>query len=232
MSRAPLSVIIPTMNSAESLPGTVIPLIQETRDGLIRELIVSDGGSVDGTSEIANEIGARFIISEQGRGTQLHAGARAARGDWFLFLHADTRLDDRWGEFARRHMESSNNAGFFRLRFSAPGPAAAWVAGWANRRSKWFDLPYGDQGLLISQDLYMRIGGYPEIPLMEDVEIARRLKGRLRMLDCTAATDPVRYLEDGWFRRGFGNLVLSARYLTGATPQEITSRYNSSRRKI
>ena len=231
MSRAPLSVIIPTLNSASSLPGSVAPLVPAVQDGLLRELIVVDGGSNDGISRIADEIGASFIAGEPGRGTQMHAGALAAQGDWFLFLHADTCLGRRWAETVRRHIDTSGDAGYFRLGFSAPGLAAAWVSGWANRRSNWFGLPYGDQGLLISRQLYSSAGGYPEIPIMEDIAMARRLKGRLRMLDCTAVTDPVRYLEEGWFRRGLRNLFLAAQFMAGVPPEEIYRRYHARRGK-
>lgn len=229
MNRAPLSIIIPTLNSASTLPATVSRLIPAVQVGLIRELIVSDGGSKDQTMCIAKDIGAIIVEGKQGRGRQLRSGANVANGDWFLFLHADTCLDDSWLDVVNHHINLSQDAGYFRLKYKTTGFGAAWVAGWANCRSKWFDLPYGDQGLLVSKSLYSTIGGHEEISIMEDVSIAKQLKGRLHMLDCNAITDPSRYLREGWFVRGFRNLVLLAKYLTGTPPEMLARQYKHQR---
>lgn len=225
MPRAPLSVIIPTLNTtASSLLATTHSLMPAVRDGLIRELIISDGGSA-GMAEIATEIGAKFVVGEASRGQQLHQGAMVAQGDWLMFLHSDTQLANQWSEIVCRHIQTSDAAAYFRLKFSASGFGPLWVAAWANCRARWFDLPYGDQGLLISKKFYHQMGGYQAIPIMEDVAMARQLKGRLEMLDCEAITDPIRYLEDGWFNRGRRNLFLLLRFLSGASPQSLASDY-------
>ena len=100
------------------------------------------------------------------------------------------------------------------------------MAGWANLRSRWFGLPYGDQGLLIHRSLYRTVGGYPEQPLMEDVAIARSLgRARLTGLNAVARTGADRYLRDGWLRRGARNLWTLARYFLGASPEALAKAY-------
>ena len=197
--------------------------------GIVRELVISDGGSSDAIAPIAEELGAIFVESRRGRGIQLVAGARAATGKWMLFIHADTQVGAGWSSVVSSHMSSQPElAGYFRLRFRSEGFAPRFVAAWANFRSGRLGLPYGDQCLLISKDLYDRIGGYSEIPLMEDVEIVRRLGGQMRMLDCDALTNASRYLEEGWFRRGARNLSTLAKYLLGASPESLVKGYERS----
>ncbi|MCY4195538.1 MAG: TIGR04283 family arsenosugar biosynthesis glycosyltransferase [Rhodobacteraceae bacterium] len=227
MPRGPLSVIIPTVNARHVLAHSAAALMVGNQDGLIRELIISDGESDDDISALATALGANFLTCKRGRGNQLHAAAQAAHGDWFLFIHADTALGGNWPDIVRQHIATRTDAGFFRLQFSARGFAPAWIAGWANFRSRYLGLPYGDQGLLISRDLYFRIGGYPLIPLMEDIAIARKLRGQLRMLDCPAVTNPARYVAEGWFNRGLGNLILSARYFLGEKPEKLAVHYRA-----
>ena len=223
---APLSIIIPTLNAAEALPGSLQSLIPGLEGGLIRELVISDGGSTDRTKALAEEAGARFVSGPAGRGGQIARGVAAARGDWVLILHADTWLAEGWPEAAGTHMDRDRDkAGYFRLRFRAAGPAPSLVAGWANLRSRHFSLPYGDQGLLVRKAVLEAIGGVPEIPLMEDVALARRLRGRLVMLPAEAHTSAERYRQEGWVKRGARNLIILARYLGGADPQTLAEAY-------
>lgn len=222
--RAKLSVIIPTLNAAHALPATLVSLMQGVEAGLIRELVVSDGGSTDATLKVASEAGARLIKGAPSRGGQLRRGAEAAEGAWMLFLHADTQLPEGWAECVARQIELGSPA-YFRLKFDVRGVLPSLVAGWANLRSRVFGLPYGDQGLLVSRADYDAVGGYRDVPLMEDVAMARALKGRLRMLRLSVATSAVRYQRDGWFRRGARNLSLLLRYLAGADPARLAGRY-------
>ncbi len=225
--RAPLSIVIPTLNpSLLTLSATIQSLMPAVRSDLIRELIISDADS-DGMVEFAKEIGAKLIVSQPSRGHQLHQGALLAEGDWLMFLHADTQLAGSWSETVWQHIRSSQDAAYFRLRFSTSGWAASWVAAWANFRSRWLGLPYGDQGLLISKELYDYVGGYKPVAIMEDVMMAQKLKNRLRMLECEAITNSIRYQEDGWFKRGGLNLLLLLRFLTGASPQSLVNTYQT-----
>jgi len=222
--RAPLSIVIPTLNSADDLPDTLVCLMEGLETGLVRELIISDGGSQDTTSVIAQNIGAVFLSGEAGRGGQLSRGAGAASGDWLLFLHSDTHLENGWARVVADHIGTRQKAGYFRLRFRALGLAPVIVAGWANIRSR-FGLPYGDQGLLISRRLYDNVGGYKKYPLMEDVALARSLRGRMIGLSCDAHTGAQKYEMHGWFRRGAGNLWTFLRYLFGVDPEILARNY-------
>ncbi|WP_147124289.1 TIGR04283 family arsenosugar biosynthesis glycosyltransferase [Shimia ponticola] len=225
--RAPLSIVIPTLNSESELPATLACLMEGLADGLIREVIITDGGSTDTTATIAESAGALWIAGPAGRGGQLRRGAEAAQGEWLLFLHADTHLSPGWAEAARGAIDTplaSRSAGYFRLRFRAKGFWPAFVAAWANLRSRVFKLPYGDQGLLIARPDYDAAGGYDDIPLMEDVALARRLP-RVAELDAEAATSAERYAQSGWVRRGARNIWTLTRYFMGADPKRLAQAY-------
>ncbi len=224
--RAPVSVIIPTLDAAAALPPTLGALGEGLQAGLIRELIVADGGSTDATRAVAEQAGALWVPGAAGRGGQLRRGAAAAAGEWLLFLHADTRLSEGWPQALLEHLrDRPQRAGHFRLAFRAEGRAARLVAGWANLRARAFGLPYGDQGLLVPRALYDSVGGYPDIPLMEDVAIVRALSGQLSPLEATAWTSAERFLRQGWLRRGGRNLLTLTRYLMGADPERLARDY-------
>lgn len=222
--RAPLSVIIPTLDAADRLPGCLAALVEGLEAGMIREVIVSDGGSRDATRAIADAAGAQVVTGPASRGGQLRRGAEAAQGRWLLVLHADTVLPEGWTRAARAQMRAGGAAAF-RLSFDAAGVMPVLVAGWANLRSRLFGLPYGDQGLLIPKDLYEAAGGYPNIPLMEDVALARALKRRIALMPAAVTTGADRYARAGWLRRGALNLGTLARYLCGADPHRLAARY-------
>ncbi|APX89332.1 glycosyl transferase [Brevirhabdus pacifica] len=226
--RAPVSVILPTLNAAPTLPATLGALGEGLSAGLIREVILSDGGSGDATGTIAEQAGATFIKGPAGRGGQIARGVAAAGGDWFLVLHADSLLQPGWSRAVLDHLGTAPDcAGHFRLSFDADGAAPRLVAGWANLRARALGLPFGDQGLLLPRALLDRVGGYPEIPLMEDVSIARALRGHLRPLEAMIVTSAARYREEGWMRRGGRNLALQARYLAGADPARLARAYRA-----
>ena len=218
---APITVVIPTLNAAHFLPGCVAALIEGVQAGLIRELVVSDGGSTDGTLAIADEVGARIASGAPSRGGQLRRGCLEAAGDWLLIVHADTQLAPGWSDHAQTHIEHET-AGYGWLRFDKGG---GLVARWANLRSRVFGLPYGDQALLLPKTLYDAVGGYPDQPLMEDVALARALRGRLRPAGFVAVTSGAKYRKSGWARRGARNLSLLLRYLMGADPERLARAY-------
>jgi len=224
---APITVIIPTLNAADGIGPTLGALTEGLGAGLIREVIVSDGGSQDSIAALADAWGAEFIQGPPGRGGQLRRAAAQATGAWLLILHADSVPAPGWADAVREHVShGAERAGHFDLRFDQDGPAARLVAGWANLRARLFGLPYGDQGLLIPAGLYERVGGYPDIPLMEDVAIARALtRLRLTSLHHPIVTSAERYRGDGWLWRGARNLWLLARFLLGADPVRLARRY-------
>ncbi|MFY0619674.1 TIGR04283 family arsenosugar biosynthesis glycosyltransferase [Shimia sp.] len=225
--RAPLSVVIPTLNAGSVLPACLGALYEGVSAGVLRELIVVDGGSDDDTLEIADEAGANILRCSPSRGGQLRAGAEAAQGDWLLFVHADTLLEDGWTAAAQELFRDKAKAGYYLLAFDRGGKAGRVVAAWANLRSALFGLPYGDQGLLISRRLYNEIGGFDDVPLMEDVALARKLgRRRLTALNARAITSSEKYRSQGWLRRGWRNLWTLVCYFFGASPQRLAQNYN------
>lgn len=223
---APISIVIPTLDAAEELPGCLAALTEGLAEGLIRELVISDGGSRDATCAIAEAAGAALLRGAPSRGGQLRRGAAAARGDWLMILHADTRLAPGWTAAVSAHIRRPQaGAAYFRLAFRDGGRRGGWVAGWANLRSRLFALPYGDQGLLLRRADYETAGGYPDQPLMEDVALVRALRVALTELPVEAHTSAIRYQRGGWLRRGIRNLWTLARYVCGASPQVLAERY-------
>ncbi|MEM0985624.1 MAG: TIGR04283 family arsenosugar biosynthesis glycosyltransferase [Pseudomonadota bacterium] len=224
---APLSVIIPALDEAGALPTCLSSLMPGLETGLLREVILVDGGSRDATRSIAEAAGCRIFESDPGRAPQLRCGAREARGRWLLFLHADTALGPNWTERAAAHMEGSQDiAAAFTLAYRSDAPEAQWLAARANRRARWFGLPYGDQGLLISRSFYEAVGGYPDLKLMEDVAIVRAIgKKRMRILSAEARTCAAKYERDGWRRRSYRNAWLLVRYALGAPPERLARHY-------
>ena len=226
--RAPISIVIPTLDAAESLPETVAPLIDAVTEGAVRDLVISDGGSEDQTSAIAERLGATIVTGPKGRGGQIARGIEAAGAPWLLILHADTQLSPDWLPAVEAHMaHHPSMAGWFRLRFRARGVAPRIVETGANLRARFLGLPYGDQALFVHRDTLTEVGGMPTLPLMEDVALARRLKGRLRPLDAEASTSADRYLAEGWTVRTVRNLANLTRYLFGAEPETLAARYDA-----
>ncbi|MGB5556470.1 MAG: TIGR04283 family arsenosugar biosynthesis glycosyltransferase [Paracoccaceae bacterium] len=221
---APLSVVIPTLDAEQELPDALQCLMEGVSAGLVRELVISDGGSRDATLAIADAAGAVVVSGPAGRGGQLRRGAAVASGQWMLFLHADTHLAAGWVCAVEYHIRQSEAAAVFKLRFRADGIRPRIVAGWANLRSK-MGLPYGDQGLLISREFYDKLDGYPDIPLMEDVAMARKLHRNIRLLSVRASTSAHKYIHEGWLRRGARNLLTLMYYLAGVAPEKLVSRY-------
>ncbi len=225
-----ISVIIPTLNAGAHLPRALAPLVAGLTAGIVKQVIVADGGSEDDTIESAEAAGCDIVRAERGRAKQMRAGADAAKGKWLLFLHADTELAPGWvAETERfiREPQSRKKAAVFKLAFDDASPQARRVVFWARMRARVMKLPYGDQGLLISRFFYDGLGGYPDIPLMEDVEIMRRVGGRrLVLFDTEAVTSAEKYRRDGYDKRAWRNLTLMARYLMGADPVELAKAYD------
>jgi len=224
-----ISVVIPTLNAAPYLAKALLPLVTGATEGLIKQVVVADGGSEDATCAIAEGAGCDVVACSPGRAGQLIAGAGAARGTWLLFLHADTVLGPGWMEAVERFMarrDSLERAAAFRFAFDDDSAGARSVQFWTRLRGSVLKLPYGDQGLLISRAFYDALGGYRPLGLMEDVDLVRRIGGkRLTLLDAEAVTSADKYRRDGFQRRAWGNLLLTARYLMGADPAKLAKDY-------
>lgn len=232
MSR--LVTIIPALNAAAGLPPVLERLSEAERLGLSGGLVVADGGSSDATREIARRAGARIVTGASGRGAQLAAGADAAARlanpqDWYLFLHADTRLEPGWAGMARAFMTAERNArraAYFRFALDDASHRARRLERAVAWRCRTFALPYGDQGLLIRRDLYEAFGGFKPWPLFEDVDLVRRLgRRRLAALPVRAVTSAERFRREGYARRSAKNLILLARYYLGDSPHRLAKAY-------
>jgi rSAM/selenodomain-associated transferase 2 len=214
-----ISVVIPTLNASRTLAHTLTALVPAVVDGVVQEAILVDGGSSDETCAIAEAAGTHLIEALRGRGSQLDAGAAQARGDWLLFLHADTVLEPGWAEEAQSFIDRVESgrrrqaAACFHFALDDDGLMPRLVEWFVSLRCLVFRLPYGDQGLLISRTLYDRLGGFRPLPLMEDVDLVRRLKrSEIVMLNARAVTSAQRYQREGYLARGMRNLSLILLY--------------------
>lgn len=206
-----ITVVIPTLDAESGLAAALSALVPAAVDGLVRQVVVADGGSADRTLEIAEAAGAEIVKTPRGRGHQLAAGAERARFPWLLFLHADTVLAEGWereaAAFIARVDGGQPAAAAFRFALDDCGLKPRLLEAAVAARCALLRLPFGDQGLLISQRLYGELGGYRPLPLMEDVDIVRRLgRRRVEILRSAAVTSAARYRRDGYARRIARNL--------------------------
>jgi rSAM/selenodomain-associated transferase 2 len=227
-----ISVIIPTLNAERTLAHTLAALVPAVVEGIVQEAILADGGSTDETRVIAEAAGTHLIDARRGRGLQLQAGASQARADWLLFLHADTVLEPGWAAEAQSFMERvesgrrSQAAASFSFALDDDGFKPRFVEWLVGLRCHLLALPYGDQGLLISRKLYHRLGGFRPLPLMEDVDLVRRLKRReLVMLKSRAVTSGERYRREGYFARSLRNLGCILLYYLRVPPRVLARLY-------
>lgn len=214
-----LSIVIPALNAAAALPSTLAAI------GEGPEVIVVDGGSSDSTQAAA--FGARVIIATRGRGSQIAAGIAAATRPWLLLLHADTRLQPGWREAVAAHMGAgTDKAGYFCFRLDSPDPRARRLERLVAWRCRVLALPYGDQGLLIHRDLLRSVGGITPLPLMEDVDLVRRIgRHRLVELPAGALTSAARWEREGYLRRSTRNLLCLSLWIAGVPPRVIQRLY-------
>ena len=223
-----LSIVIPALNAAAALPNTLRALAAPGPERT-HEVLVVDGGSSDGTTAVAEAHGARVVVSAPGRGVQLAEGARRASGSWLLFLHADTVPAVGWADAVFRHCDDPTNgarAATFRFALDDAARAARRLEAVVAWRTAALGLPYGDQGLLISRGFYDSLGGFRPLPLMEDVDIVRRIgRRRLDTLDVAAVTSAVRYRRSGYLRRSGRNLICLGLYFLGVPPGAIARLY-------
>ncbi len=226
-----ISVVIPTRNSETELARTLSALVPGVVEGIVREVIIADGGSQDETPQIADAVGAKLVLAPEGRGPQLAAGAREAKGEWLLFLHADTLLEHGWEGEAERFIRETTHANraqaaAFRFALDDRGARPRYLEAMVSLRCALFRLPYGDQGLLISRTHYEQLGGFRDLPLMEDVDLVRRIGRRgLCFLRSRATTSAARYQRDGYALRMIRNLSCLTLYYMRVPPRYIARLY-------
>jgi uncharacterized protein len=219
--RGRISVIIPTLNEAKTLPAALAG-VGPAEDV---ETIVVDGGSLDETVAVAEALGAKAISGPKGRGSQMNRGAAEATGDILLFLHADTRLPLGWAVHVRRELTYPGvSGGAFRFRTDGKQWSFRIIEHLANFRATCLQMPYGDQALFVRSDLFRRIGGFPDLPVMEDFEFVRqvRKRGRVSIAPAEAQTSSRRWKRSGIWQTSVLNQVIVIGYLLGLSPATLS----------
>jgi rSAM/selenodomain-associated transferase 2 len=193
------------------------------------EIVLADGGSTDDTISVARSAGARVVLVPLGRGIQLAAGANAANAKWLLFLHADCVPEPGWSDAVNAFIarpDAESRAGYFDFSLDDSHPAARRLERIVAWRCRILGLPYGDQGLLLSRKLYNAAGGFAPLPLMEDVDLVRRLgRQRLTRIGMRCVASARRYRRDGYWRRPLRNLFCLSLYFVGVAPKRIARIY-------
>lgn len=221
-----ISVVIPTLNEEKTIGECIEAIRFESAD---IEIVVADGGSGDKTLEIASGYPEVAVVaSGRGRGIQLNAGAAAATGDILLFLHADTILERDWAKIIPESLEEySVVGGAFTFAVNNPSLKYRLVELWVGLRCALCRLPYGDQAIFIRKDLFIKLNGFRDIPLMEDVELVERMKkaGRITMLNKKAFTSDRRWSSKGLIRTAAINQLTMMLYKFGVSPEKLFRLY-------
>ena len=218
-----VSVVIPALNEAASIGAT----IDAARAAGAVEVIVADGGSSDATIAIAEERGARVIVGECLRAAQINRGIDAATNDVVIVVHADTMLPIGACAAVERALSDGAIFGGFRVTFPEGGARLAWVAFAINARTRITRKPWGDQAQFARRETFLRMGGYPRFPIMEDYEFARRMKraGTIAILPLIVRTSGRRFLAKGVLRASFVNWLIIAGYHLGVAPERLARWY-------
>lgn len=221
-----ISIIIPTLNEAASITAT----LEHIRNRPNVEVIVADGGSNDQTTELARAAGATVVHSNQGRGKQMNAGAALASGEVLLFLHADTKLPDDFADHVWQTLREGNAGGAFKLRIGADGWMLRMVESAANLRSRWLQLPYGDQAIFVNASKFFSVDGFQNWPLMEDYDFCRRLRktGRITLAPAFVTTSSRRWQRLGVMRTTLTNLACVVAFRLGVSPVTLARWYRRS----
>lgn len=233
ISRMTISVIIPTLNEERSLPQSLACLSASAPT----EIIIVDGGSTDRTLDLAHDFcgrmtNARVITARQGRASQMNEGAKASQGEVLLFLHADTQLPPQAERIVGLALTSpSVVGGRFDVRFDSSSPWSQVISSFMNRRSRLTRIATGDQALFVRRDVFEMLGGFSEIPLMEDIEFSRRLQqaGGIVALRDTVVTSFRRWDTQGPLRTILFMWTLRFLYWAGVSPHQLARVYHAVR---
>lgn len=225
-----LSVIVPVINEEIHIEATLHSIGQPSED---LEIILADGGSTDRTIEVASAFGCRILSCNRGRARQMNAASVVATGEVLLFLHGDTRLPVNYRNDVSRCLDSGRVAGAFRLKIAGNNLGLRMVEWGANLRSRWLQLPYGDQGIFMRSDDFFKLGGYRHLPIMEDFELCRRIRrsGKMQLLDSTIETSSRRWLTRGIVKTTLLNQICILGFLAGIAPKRIATIYGVAKGK-
>jgi rSAM/selenodomain-associated transferase 2 len=223
-----ISIIIPVLNEANTMSAVLARLL----DARSVEVIVVDGGSRDETVAIAQSLGVKVITAAASRASQMNAGAAVATGEILLFLHADTYLPTQFETLVRQALQNAGTvAGAFELRIDAQLRGLRLVERMVNVRSRFLSMPYGDQAIFLKAAIFNKIGGFPDLPIMEDFELMRRLKslGRITIVPAPVLTSGRRWQKLGVVKTTLINQLIIAGYFLGIPPTKLVRLY---RRKL
>jgi rSAM/selenodomain-associated transferase 2 len=224
MSDATVSIVVPVLNEAATITDALTRLRRDFPDC---ELLVVDGGSTDGTPELAAPL-ATVVHSERGRALQMNIGARHTSGDVLWFIHADTIIDPAALAQLRGCLQDPEVAGGgLTLRFDRRGPALDYLAYTSNQRARRLHHIFGDQAMFVRRTVFDELGGFPDLALMEDLELSRRLhrRGRLCVLPATSTASARRLTAHGVWRMIAFMQYLKLLYFAGVDPERIARRY-------
>ena len=225
MAEPGISAIIPALDEATHLPSTLRALHGA---GSLEEILVVDGGSRDGTPELASGFeGVRVIRARKGRGHQMNAGAREARGEVLWFIHADTRVPPGAVAGILRAMQDPRCVGgAFRFAVDSPRRRYRGLEAAVAARCRFLGLAYGDQALFAGKEAFWSLGGYPDWPYLEELPLVTGLRrqGRFARLDLPAQTSWRRWERDGFLRASLRNLALAGSYAAGWRPRDLSTR--------
>jgi len=221
---AQISIIIPVLNEADNIES-VINQIQKTEN---IEIIIVDGGSQDHTVEIAQSLGVKVIVTQRGRALQMNAGAKIATGEILLFLHGDTQLPAGFEKDVRKIWINDNIiAGAFQLKIDNSQWSLRLIEKTVFWRSKYLQMPYGDQAIFVKTSTFWEVGGFPEQPIMEDFEFIRRLNrlGKIEILSSSVITSGRRWQKLGVFKTTLINQFVVFGYYLGISPIKLSQWY-------
>jgi len=221
-----VAVVIPTLNEEENL-RRCLPEVARQAD----EIVISDGGSKDATTSVAEQFGARVVTGARGRGPQMNLGARAARSPVLLFLHADTRLPEGGLERVKREVQNGRIGGGFLAAFDNRRPLMRLGSLLVNLRTRCSRLPLGDQAQFATRQAFRELGGFRDWPILEDLDFARRLKksGRVALLGPPVRASVRRYQSRGVTRTVVTNWVIWLLYFLGVSPKRLGRLYRKVR---
>ena len=220
-----LSIIIPVLNECNSIEVCLRPLQPLRKLGV--EVIVVDGGSDDNTLALSQSLADKVMSTDRGRACQMNAGAAAAKGRWLLFLHADTRLPDKMSDVAMAWNFSKSKWGFFSIRFDCDRLGFRFIEWFMNRRSYYTGIGTGDQCQFVQREVFERIGGFADIPLMEDIELSKRLKRVSRPLIVVpkVMTSARKWQNEGLLQTILLMWRIRLAYYFGASPEQLVKKY-------